>query len=48
MIEVNQVSKKFNNLLAVNQVTLSIQEGKIFGLLGTNGAGKSINFLLKV
>lgn len=41
MIEVKNVSKRFGDILAVNDVTLSIQEGSIFGLVGTNGAGKS-------
>lgn len=41
MIEVRNVVKKFNDICAVNNVSLDIEEGKIFGLVGTNGAGKS-------
>lgn len=41
MIKVNDVSKKFHEIQALNGVTTSIQEGHIFGLLGSNGAGKS-------
>lgn len=41
MMELRNVSKKFDEIVAVNQVSLTIQDGKIFGLLGTNGAGKS-------
>ena len=41
MIEANNVTKRFGDLTAVDDVTLTIEEGKVFGLIGTNGAGKS-------
>lgn len=41
MIEIKQVNKRFEDIVAVNQVNLTINEGNVFGLLGTNGAGKS-------
>jgi len=41
MFEVVNVSKSFDKLKAVDQVSVAIKEGNIFGLLGTNGAGKS-------
>lgn len=41
MIEIKQVTKNFDDIVAVNQVSLNIKEGSVFGLLGTNGAGKS-------
>lgn len=41
MIEIKGVSKKFDNYLAVNDISINIVEGIVFGLLGTNGAGKS-------
>ena len=41
MIEANNVTKRFGGLTAVDDVTLTIEEGKVFGLIGTNGAGKS-------
>lgn len=41
MIWVNDVSKKFNDINALNNVSINIDEGKVFGLIGTNGAGKS-------
>lgn len=41
MIEVQQISKSFDTVKAVNQVTLRIQGGAVMGLLGTNGAGKT-------
>jgi len=41
LIEVKQVTKHFGPKVALDDVSLSIPEGKIFGLLGPNGAGKS-------
>src|SRR5690349_4763063 len=40
-IEIKKLSKKFGKLTAVNQVSLTIKKGEIFGLLGPNGAGKT-------
>ena len=41
MIEAISVSKQFDRIKAVNEISLSIKEGNVFGLIGTNGAGKS-------
>jgi len=41
MIRIDGVSKKFEDLVAVKDLSLDIQQGEIFGLLGPNGAGKS-------
>lgn len=41
---INNVTKKFGNHTAVNDVTLTIEKGSIFGLLGANGAGKTTTF----
>ncbi len=41
LIEINAVSKKFEDVEALNNITLNIKENFIFGLLGSNGAGKS-------
>ncbi|MEM2990469.1 MAG: ATP-binding cassette domain-containing protein, partial [Halobacteria archaeon] len=41
LIQVKNLTKKFNDFIAVNQISFSIKEGEIFGLLGPNGAGKS-------
>ncbi len=40
-IEIKNVSKKYGNIVALNNVTLSFEENKIYGLLGRNGAGKT-------
>jgi len=40
-IQLEKISKTFNQTRAVQQVSLSIPEGIIFGLLGPNGAGKT-------
>src|SRR5919109_1188918 len=41
MIQLTQVSKRFGARLAVDDLTLVVPRGEIFGLLGHNGAGKS-------
>ena len=41
MIRVNSLSKKFNKLLAVDQVSFEVKQGEILGFLGPNGAGKT-------
>ncbi len=41
MIEIKNISKRFDSLLALHNVTAAIAEGHVFGLIGTNGAGKS-------
>ena len=40
-IEVKGISKRFGALLAVDNVSFTVESGQIFGLLGPNGAGKS-------
>lgn len=41
MIEIKGVTKALGNNLVLDEVNLSIEEGKVFGLVGVNGAGKS-------
>jgi len=41
MIQIQNVSKYFDKLKALDQITANIGEGQVFGLIGTNGAGKS-------
>jgi branched-chain amino acid transport system ATP-binding protein len=44
LLNVQNVSKHFGGLKAVDQVDLSIERGQIYGLIGPNGAGKSTLF----
>ncbi len=41
MIEISHLTKKYGNHLAVDDLSLNIESGKIYGFLGPNGAGKS-------
>ncbi|WP_428261300.1 ABC transporter ATP-binding protein [Haliangium sp.] len=41
IIETEHLSRRFGALVAVRDLTLSVQRGEIFGVLGPNGAGKS-------
>ena len=41
ILETKNLSKQFKNTLALDKVSIHIDEGKVYGLLGPNGAGKS-------
>jgi ABC-2 type transport system ATP-binding protein len=41
MIDVENLTRKFGNLTAVDNVTLHVERGEVFGFLGPNGAGKT-------
>jgi ABC-2 type transport system ATP-binding protein len=41
VLEVKNLSKKFGNLVAVDSISFSVDQGEIFGFLGPNGAGKT-------
>lgn len=44
MVKVENLSKRFKGLKAVNDVSFGVEEGKISGLIGPNGAGKTTCF----
>lgn len=46
MLEVKGLHKTFGNLVANNNISFSVKEGEILGLIGQNGAGKSTIFRL--
>lgn len=41
LIKTHQLTKQFKTTTALNQVSLSIPRGAIYGLIGNNGAGKT-------
>lgn len=40
-VEVDQLEKKFDHFVAVNQISFKVDKGAVYGFLGPNGAGKS-------
>lgn len=45
-IEISNLTKKFDSFIAVDDLSLRIDQGEIFGLLGPNGAGKTTTLLM--
>ena len=41
MIEAVNLTKRFDDIVAVDNINAQIRDGSVFGLIGTNGAGKS-------
>ena len=41
MIEVKNVTKKYGNFVAVDNISFTVNDGEVVGFLGPNGAGKS-------
>ncbi len=48
MIETMELTKRFNDNLAVDQLSLRVEEGEVFGFLGPNGAGKTTTIRMLV
>jgi len=48
MIELDELTKHYGELLAVDHLNLNIEDGEVFGLLGPNGAGKTTTLRMLV
>ncbi len=48
MIQIDTLRKEYGDIVAVNDLSLEIEDGKFFGLLGPNGAGKTTLIRLMV
>lgn len=46
IIQIQNLTKQYDDVTAVNDLTLSIRRGEVFGLLGPNGAGKTTTTLM--
>ncbi len=46
MIRIENLNKKFGDVTALENVNLSIEKGKIYGIVGRNGSGKTVLFKL--
>lgn len=44
VIRVENVTKKFGEVTALNQINISFERGKIYGIIGRNGSGKTVLF----
>ena len=43
-IQINNITKKYDSLTALNDIDFSVNQGELFGLIGPDGAGKSTLF----
>ncbi len=48
IVKINNLSKKYKDILALNNVSLNIKKGEIFGYIGPNGAGKTTTIKILV
>ena len=46
LLEIRNLSKKFNAVTAISNVNLSVEQGEVRGIIGPNGSGKSTLFNL--
>lgn len=41
ILKINNISKKYKNILALQDLSLSVKQGEVYGILGPNGSGKT-------
>ncbi|KMS40214.1 ABC transporter ATP-binding protein, partial [Staphylococcus aureus] len=41
IIEINNLTKQYGSQIAVNNLSITVESGQIYGFLGRNGAGKT-------
>ena len=41
ILSINQLSKRYGRIQAVNQLSLEVSKGQVFGIMGPNGSGKT-------
>jgi ABC-2 type transport system ATP-binding protein len=46
ILEMNQLTRRFGSLTAVDALTITVEPGEVFGLVGPNGAGWDIGILV--
>ena len=50
LVEIKELQKRYDNLIAVDNLNIEIEKGEIYGLVGPNGSGKTstINSMLSI
>ena len=44
ILEIKNVTKMFHGLVAINDLSMKVKKGQIYGIIGPNGAGKTTLF----
>ena len=44
LLQLHEISKIFGGLIAINELSFSVEQGSVVGLIGPNGAGKTTVF----
>ena len=46
LVETRELTKHYGDIVAVNELNLSVEAGEIYGFLGPNGSGKTTTILM--